>query len=279
MKDEIDFGSFLRSRRERLKPEDVGLKSSGRRRTPGLRREELATLAGVSVEYLERLEQGRDTNPSVAVLSALAEALQLSDDDKRHLANVVIKRQGAALLPRAHAVGDETRALRTLLDSLAPNPACLMGPSYDIRTWNPAYEMIMRCLGYLDLEPPNAARHHFTNPTAREIFDDEDWAHTADELVGWLRSAEVEWGDDADFKALIDELRAEPEFAQRWASHTISYGVRHGMAKVPHPDVGTLTFDLEVLIVGESNQWLQMWVPNDTRTRTAMIELDSLNYA
>ncbi|WP_053729065.1 helix-turn-helix domain-containing protein [Streptomyces sp. WM6378] len=97
--DESSLAAFLRSRRERLKPEQVGLASHGRRRTPGLRRGELATLAGLSVEYLERLEQGRDTNPSGAVLTALADALHLSVEEKQHLALLAMRQHSATLLP------------------------------------------------------------------------------------------------------------------------------------------------------------------------------------
>ncbi|MGW9027708.1 helix-turn-helix domain-containing protein [Streptomyces sp. NPDC055722] len=133
MADGGELAAFLRSRREKLKPEQVGLSSSGRRRTPGLRREELATLAGLSVEYLERLEQGRDTNPSVAVLAALAEALRLSDDDKRHLAMSAMKRHTAALFPEPRPISDESRStVRALLDHLDPTPACLLGPIYNV---------------------------------------------------------------------------------------------------------------------------------------------------
>ena len=274
MTNEAALGTFLRSRRERVKPEDVGLRSSGRRRTPGLRREELATVAGISVEYLERLEQGRDINPSSAMLAALADALQLSDDDRRHLARLTIERQ-AAYMPPARPTGDEAVALRTVLECLAPTPACLMGSMYNILAWNPAFETITGRLGLLDDGPPNAARYHFMNPLAHRIFSDKDWESIADEFAGWLRSAQIELGSDERFSALIDELCTVPEFAQRWASHSISHGRQHGVLTMVHPDVGAVRFKLEVLLVGESHQWLQMWVPKDELTRKAMAELIS----
>jgi transcriptional regulator with XRE-family HTH domain len=270
MADGDELAAFLRSRREQLKPEDVGLPTSRHRRTPGLRRQELATLAGVSVEYLERLEQGRDTNPSVGILAALADTLRLSDDDKRHLAMLAMKRQSGELLPRPRPIGDEPRpSLRTLLDCLDPTPACLLGPIYDVIEWNKSWETMARPMGLLDHSPPNLIRHHFINPKARRSFLDLDWEATADELVGWLRSAQTEWGPDDDFRALIDELCALPAFASRWASHPVAQR-RPGAMRICHPDAGILNITLEILLVGEANQWLQMWLPRDEQTKSAM---------
>ncbi|MCT9932187.1 helix-turn-helix transcriptional regulator [Planotetraspora sp. A-T 1434] len=268
--DEGDLAAFLRSRREQLKPEQVGLSSSARRRTPGLRREELATLAGLSVEYLERLEQGRDTNPSVAVLAALAEALRLSDDDKRHLAMLAMKRHSAALFPAPRPVSDEPRpTVLALLDRLDPTPACLLGPIYNVVAWNKAWETVSRPLGTPDGEPPNFIRHHFLNPATHRLFDDDDWAATADEVVGWLRSAQQDWGSDDEFRALVDDLSAVPEFAERWAAHPVAYR-RPGVKRLFHPDAGILHVTLEVLLVGEAGHWLQLWLPHDEKTEHAI---------
>ncbi|PIB03822.1 MULTISPECIES: helix-turn-helix transcriptional regulator [Streptomyces] len=265
-----ELAAFLRSRREQLKPEQVGLPSYGRRRTPGLRREELATLAGLSIEYLERLEQGRDTNPSVAVLAALAEALRLSDDEKRHLAILAMKRHSAALFPAPRPVSDEVRpTVRALLDHLDPTPACLLGPIYNVVAWNSACEAVIRPMGVLDEDSPNFIRYHFLNPTARQVFADRAWAATADEVVGWLRSAQPDWGFDDEFRTLVDDLGAVPEFASRWAAHPVAFR-QPGGSRLSHPDAGILNLSREVLLVGEANHWLQLWLPRDEKTTSAI---------
>ncbi|MGP4088253.1 helix-turn-helix domain-containing protein [Streptomyces sp. KR55] len=267
------LAGFLRSRREQLRPEQVGLRSAGRRRTPGLRREELATLAGLSVEYLERLEQGRDTNPSVAVLAALAEALRLSDDEKRHLAMLAMKRHSAALVPAPHPVGEEPRStVRALLDHLDPTPACLLGPIYNLVAWNRAWETVVRPLGALDEDRPNFGRFHFLHPRARRIFADSEWETIADELVGWLRSAQPDWGSDDEFRDLVEDLGSVPEFARRWAAHPVAFR-QPGSRRLLHPDAGTLRFTIEVLLVGEAHHWLQLWVPYDEQTTSAINDL------
>ncbi|MFJ9567536.1 helix-turn-helix domain-containing protein [Streptomyces fuscichromogenes] len=277
--DEGGLAGFLRSRRERLRPEQVGLPASGRRRTPGLRREELATLAGLSVEYLERLEQGRDTNPSVGVLAALAEALRLSDDEKWHLAMLAMKRHSATLFPAPHPVSEEPRpTVRALLDHLDPTPACLLGPIYNLVAWNRAWGTVVRPVGVLDEDRPNFLRYHFTNPMAHRIFDEDDWSAVADELVGWLRSAQPDWGLDDEFRDLVDDLAEVPEFARRWAAHPVAFR-QPGSRRLLHPDAGTLSLTLEVLLVGEashafeSNHWLQLWVPYDEQTASAISAL------
>ncbi|MFF4442578.1 helix-turn-helix domain-containing protein [Streptomyces sp. NPDC001621] len=263
--------SFLRSRREQLRPEQVGLPSSGRRRTSGLRREELAALAGVSVEYLERLERGRDTNPSHAVLAALAEALQLSDSEKQHLATLAMKRHSAALLPPPRPVSDDTRpTVRTLLDHLDPTPASVFGPICNLVAWNSAWEAMVRPLGLLDEKSPNLIRYHFLNPMARRIFAQSGWADKADELVGWLRSAQPDWGSADEFRALVDDLSVVPEFASRWAAHPVAACTRPSGTSFSHPDAGILNITTEVLLVAEAGQWLQVWVPADEGTASAI---------
>jgi transcriptional regulator with XRE-family HTH domain len=270
MTNEGELAAFLRSRREQVTPEQVGLHSFGRRRTPGLRREELAMLAGLSMEYLERLEQGRDTNPSVAVLAALADALQLSDDDKRHLALLAMKRHSAALLPPPRPVIEEPRSsLAALLDDLDPTPACLLGPICNVVAWNRSWETVAGSMGALEVDPPNLLRSHFLHPAARRAFSDEDWAAAADELVGWLRTGQPTWGHDADFHALVDALSASPEFTRRWAAHQVAYR-RTDVKRIRHPDAGTLQITLEVLLVGDADHWIQLWLPYDEKSKSAI---------
>src|SRR4051794_22095289 len=150
-----ELGSFLRARREGLSPAEVGLPDSGRRRTPGLRREEVATLAGVSIDYLVRLEQGRDSNPSASVIAALAAALRLTDEERTHLGTLAQLSNSQELCPSVlPSLTEVAPTLRTLLDRLDPTPAFLVSPINDVLAWNPAWERVAAPLGMVDGEPP-----------------------------------------------------------------------------------------------------------------------------
>ena len=145
------LAAFLRARRERTSPRDVGLPVNGRRRTPGLRREEVATLAGVSVDYLVRLEQGRDEHPSAEVLVALADAMRMSEDERRHLFHLGAISMAAAMCPAAvPLVRDVAPTVVTLLERLHPTPAFVLGPVGDVLAWNDAWAGVVGALGVLD---------------------------------------------------------------------------------------------------------------------------------
>src|SRR6187431_2086527 len=129
MSERSELAEFLRARREQVHPADVGLPDSGRRRTPGLRREEVATLAGVSVDYLVRLEQGRDTHPSSDVLAALADAMRMTEDERRHLALLGMISGNGAFCPTEQVLATEVAPTVTaVLDALDPTPAFVLGP-------------------------------------------------------------------------------------------------------------------------------------------------------
>jgi transcriptional regulator with XRE-family HTH domain len=268
--DRGELAEFLRSHRERLTPEAVGLPLFGRRRTPGLRREELATLAGVSIDYLVRLEQGRDTNPSPAVIMAIADALRLSVGEKRHFAMLALKTSASPLeelCPSRGALTNEIRpALRTLLDRANPTPAFIAGPLSDVLAWNESWRTVVTPLGVLDEEHPNLARYVFLNPASRRVMS--DWAGAADGQTAMLRAAHPRWGSDQHFVALIDELRAVPEFTKRWEAHTISFA-QPRVARLVHPDVGRLVLTVERLTT-EDDQHLETWLPYDETTETAI---------
>jgi hypothetical protein len=124
----------------------------------------------------------------------------------------------------------------------------------------------------LDEDRPSFARFHFLNPKAHQIFDESDWAAIADELVGWLRSAQPDWGPDDEFRDLVEDLDAVPEFARRWAAHPVAFR-QPGSRRLLHPVAGTLRFTIEVLLVGEADHWLQLWVPYDEETTSAINDL------
>ena len=262
-------GEFLRARREQLQPGDVGLPDNGRRRTPGLRREEVATLAGVSIDYLVRLEQGRDTRPSASVIAALADALRLDDEQRRQFSTLAMISQSAELCPTARPIARSVApTVAALLERLDTTPAFVASPANDLLAWNTAWERLVRPLGMLDGPSPNLARHVFLNPGARTIYS--DWRAAADQQVSRLRAASDRWGDDEDFAALMDELRDAPGFAERWAGFAATER-RRGAMRIAHSDLGRLRFDYEVLLLPDDvdEQRLVTWLPADDATARA----------
>jgi transcriptional regulator with XRE-family HTH domain len=257
---------FLRARREQLQPGDVGLPDNGRRRTPGLRREEVATLAGVSIDYLVRLEQGRDTRPSPSVIAALAGALRLDDDQRRQLYTLAMMSQSAELCPAARPLARGVAPTVTvLLERLSTTPAFVVGPTNDVLAWNGAWGDLVRPLGMLDDATPNLARHVFLHPSARTVYP--DWMAAADEQVSRLRAAAGRWGEDDDFVALVDELRNAPGFIERWSSFATAEK-RRGTTHIAHPELGRLRLYYEVLLLPDDvdDQRLITWLPADDAT-------------
>jgi transcriptional regulator with XRE-family HTH domain len=244
----------------------VGLRTSGRRRTPGLRREEVATLAGVSIDYLVRLEQGRDTHPSSSVLAALAEALQLDADDRLHLARLAAVTAGAEMCPETPPLVDEVSpSTRLLLDRLDPTPAFVLDPINDIVASNVAWRTLAGPLGLGDHD--NLAWHLFLHPDARTIYP--DWDDAADGQVSRLRAASLRWGDHPRFKELIDELQEAPGFAERFARHPVAEK-RRGVKSLIHPEVGELRLAFETLGLSDHEHHLVVWLPADEATDAAV---------
>jgi transcriptional regulator with XRE-family HTH domain len=264
-----ELGRFLRACRERTAPRDVGLPDSGRRRTPGLRREEVATLAGVSVDYLVRLEQGRDVHPSASVLSALADAMRLGDEERRHLFLLGVKSGHESMCPAHPALASEVpTTIRSVLDALDPTPAFVIGPVADVVAWNDAWASVAVGLGMLDSvgpgAPPNLARFVFTHPAARAVYP--EWRRAADEQAARLRRAAACYSHEPAVGALIDELRRDHEFEVRWDAHAIGEK-RRGSKRLTHPEVGDLDLDYEVLdLADESGLQLVTWLAGNPAT-------------
>ncbi len=260
-----ELGAYLRARREQTSPRDVGLPDSGRRRTPGLRREEVATLAGVSVDYLVRLEQGRDLHPSAPVLLALADAMRLDDDERRHLFHLGVKSGNEMLCPAQVALPAEVPpTVAAVLEALDPAPAFVIGPSGDIVAWNAAWAAVAAGLGLLDALPdaPNLVRFVFTHPAARTVFP--EWRAEADEQAARMRRAATFWAHHAAVPALVDELRLDSEFETRWNAHPVGEK-RRGTKRLTHPVAGDLVFDYEVLELGDdSGLQLITWLASGT---------------
>lgn len=267
-----ELGTFLRSRREAVTPEEVGLPTGTRRRTPGLRRAELATLAGVSVDYLIRLEQGRDTHPSPQVLAALASALRLDEPALDRLRQLAVVSQGTELCPGIHPAAREVRpTVRALLERMEPAPALVVNHLTDVLAWTAGYDRLARPLGLLDGEPPNLLRHAFGDDRARAAYP--DWDDVADDLVADLQ-AEVRAPDD-EARALAATLADEvgPAFAERWDHPTLT-ARRTGVRAVDHPEVGVLRLAYEVLSLPDPDrQRLVAYLPADEATATGLDRL------
>ena len=264
------LGEYLRARREQLQPGDVGLPTSGRRRTPGLRREEVATHAGVSIDYLVRLEQGRGVNPSAAVLASLAAALRLDDDERMHLFKLAAISGASELCPAARAAAIEIPpSVRQLLDRLEPTPAFVLGAAGDVLALNRAWETVVRPLGMLDGPSPNLIRYLFLDARARDVYP--DWSDVADGQVAALRQAGVRAGPSVAFDALVEEMLKVPEFATRWAAHAVAEK-RRGAKRIVHPTVGELRVLFETLLLPDDTYLrLITWLPADEVTASALL--------
>ncbi|MGW0673101.1 helix-turn-helix transcriptional regulator [Streptomyces sp. NPDC002746] len=245
MDQRAELSEFLRIRRARLKPEDVGLPNVGRtRRVPGLRREELAQLAGVSVAYYTRLEQGNSGNVSGEVLDAIARALRLSDTEHAHLTHLANpktkKKRAAAARPQ------RLRAeLQYLIDAMESVPAYVLGRRMEILASNRMARALLGDETTLPPEERNMARIVFLDPSSRDLY--VDWECKAVELVSALRLCAGCWPDDPLLSALVGELSVKSEeFRTLWAAHTVREK-GHGTKRLHHPLVGDLTLSYETL--------------------------------
>ncbi|MET9728283.1 helix-turn-helix transcriptional regulator [Streptomyces zaomyceticus] len=244
-----ELSEFLRSRRARLKPQDVGLPEFGRhRRVPGLRREELAQLAGVSVAYYTRLEQGNGRNVSTEVLDAIARALRLSDTERAHLTHLAKptakKKQHRAAITRPQQVRP---GLQHLLDAMDGVPAFLIGRRGDILAWNRLARALMGDFAAMEPEERNMARMIFLGDHARDLY--LDWECKATEVVSVLRLYAGCYPDDPALLALVGELSVKSEeFRSLWAAHTVT-DKGHGTKRLRHPLVGDMTLSYESMQV------------------------------
>jgi transcriptional regulator with XRE-family HTH domain len=244
----LALGEFLRSRRARVSPDDVGLVSYGARRVPGLRREELALLAGVSVTYYTRLEQGQSTNASRSVIDALARALSLTEDEQAHLQDLA---RPAVAKPRRSARPDRVRTgTKTLIDAMAGVPALVLGRSTEVLAWNrPGHALIAGHFDYAAPENPrtrpNLTRMLFMDPHTRDLY--ADWNEEASRAVASLRLVAGRYSDDRNLTDLIGELCVvSDEFARLWARHPV-HNCTSGTKRLNHPEIGTLEVGFEVL--------------------------------
>ncbi|WP_017569286.1 helix-turn-helix domain-containing protein [Nocardiopsis halotolerans] len=247
------LGDFLRARRARLRPGDVGLtEPPGRRRVAGLRREELARLAGVSVSYYTRLEQGQSVNASDAVLNAIARALRLDEHEAEHLREIAARRPRRLRQPPPERVDSLTR---DLLRSFGDVPAMVLGRRTDVLAWNPTARALLA--GHLDPsapdraeDRPNLARMLFLDAHTRELY--VDWRRKARAVVGSLRLVAGRHPEDALLASLVGELSVRSrEFAELWSDHRVR-PCEANRYRLRHPLVGELTVTQQLLTVARS---------------------------
>lgn len=243
-----ELANFLRTRRARVRPEDVGVESFGRRRVPGLRREELAHLAGVSPAYYTRLEQGQSTNASESVIEALARALALTDDERSYLHE----------LARPHPVRPRQQRRTTvaspgsqqLIAAMTDVPALVLSRHNDILAWNELAYFLLAA--HYDREAPlrptsrpNLTRMLFLDPHMRDFY--RKWDEEARLAVASLRMVAGRFADDPALAALIGELTVKSaDFASLWARHPVQV-CTSGTKHLHHPEVGDVNLDYQAL--------------------------------
>jgi hypothetical protein len=267
-----ELAGFLRSRRERIAPEEVGLPPASRRRTPGLRREEVATLAGVGVTWYTWLEQGRDINASPQVLDAVARTLLLDPHERDHLFRLADVADGAGQADCSSL----PPTMQLLLDQLEPYPACVRNGRYDILAFNSAYEFLMGPLHDVPFEDRNSLWRVFTRPECRSTW--LDWEEGTRRMVAEYRAAMAEHVAEPAWKCLVSRLtKASPEFAELWERHEVA-SPENLTKRYLHPDVGLLKLNYTHLWLGQHlGTRMITYTPADEQTDGRLRELHAQN--
>ncbi|WP_051967664.1 helix-turn-helix transcriptional regulator [Kitasatospora mediocidica] len=263
-----ELAAFLRSRRERILPDQVGLPSSGRRRTPGLRREEVAQLAAVGVTWYTWLEQGRDIQVSAQVLESVSRALLLDPNERAHLFILA----GAGDPTPSADCPMITPAVQLILDQLSPLPAAVTNSRYDILAYNTMYNRMLGDLDDLPFEERNLIWLIFTNPEFQTRWADLESART--QMVARFRAAMADHVGDPAWKTLLKRLRqASPNFEEAWQRHEVA-AREDGTKGFVHPEAGLLRMDFTNLWLGLRHQTrLVTYSPADAETRERLERL------
>ena len=260
-----ELAAFLRTRRERLDPGDLGLPARRQaRRTPGLRREEVAELAGVSIDYVVRLEQGRGLRPSADVVAALSRALRLTPAERTYFFALTRQRPDDAIEPATTAVP----SLARLVADLSPLPAMVMNHRYDILAWNGEMAGLLVDFGTLRPSQRNAMWLCLRHPEIRESYVDRE--RVVREGVAHLRAAWAAHPEDPALLGLIAECTRDSEFARLWAERDVK-ATGHGSKVLRHPAAGVLAVDFEVLLpLQDTDQRVMIGRPADEASRAAL---------
>jgi transcriptional regulator with XRE-family HTH domain len=249
--DEWEFGRTVRRWRDRVPPAAVGVRVGGRRRAAGLRREELAALAGISVDYLTRLEQGRATSPSVQVVESLARALRVSDAER----DLLFRLAGHASPGPGLVSSRITPSVQRLLDRLAHTPVAVYDASWTLLLANPPYDALMgQTSGWRGIER-NSVWRNLVGPGTRAVHTAEERAEFEAGLVADLRMTAARYPADRRLKQLIADLMAQsPRFVQLWDAEAPQVHQDFGRHKViDHPGVGRIALDCDTLIVASDD--------------------------
>ncbi len=239
-----ELADFLRTRRARLRPSDVGLLNGTRRRTPGLRREEVALLANIGVTWYTRLEQGAPINVSPIVLGSIADALQLTEHEREHLFLLAGHRPTEATIAETEHVSE---VLQRVLDALDPNPAVIRGRRFDVLAWNRAASAIFGDYATKDVWHRNSIWRFFMDPSARTCMPRSHEA--ASKVVAQFRAVAAKYLDDPGFQELIEALlKGSPDFRRHWSQHDVR-GTTDGLKHLYHPLVGELRLEYTTLAV------------------------------
>ena len=244
-----ELGRYLRARRAVVTPGDLGLpEGNGRRRTPGLRREELAALAGVSIDYYIRLERGKETRPSPSVLDALARALRLDAEESSYLREIAAQAaRGAAAEPRPAPTRSVRPTLLNMLEAIRPCPAYVLGRTNDMLAANPSGLHLMPGMAAWPAKQRNTIRYTFLHPYAQSLWP--DWETKARACVAHLRAVVGTAPDAPDLVALVGELVVKsPDFSRMWERYDVRK-VGYGQKTFLHPEIGRITLSHEVLEV------------------------------
>ncbi|MGE5286325.1 MAG: helix-turn-helix transcriptional regulator [Micromonosporaceae bacterium] len=263
-----ELAAFLRSRRERIMPEQVGLPPASRRRTPGLRREEVATLAGVGVTWYTWLEQGRDIHASPQVLDAVARTLLLDPHERAHLFTLADAQDGNP----ARDCQSLPPTIQPLLDHLEPFPACVRNARYDVLGYNRAYCHLLEDLDELPFEDRNVLWLCFTHPAWRAAMI--DWDDATRRMVAEFRAAMAEHVGEPAWKCLVARLcKASDEFAELWERHDVA-APENRTKRFLHPEVGLLRLDYTNLWLGQRlGTRMVTYTPADDMTMAKLKQL------
>jgi transcriptional regulator with XRE-family HTH domain len=263
------IGSYIQAWRHRLQPADAGLPAGVPRRTRGLRREELASLAGISVDYLVRLEQGRATNPSAQVLAALSRALRLTAEERDHLYTVA----GQAPPRRSAMATHVPPSVQRLVDRMADLPVAVYDPAWTIITWNAAWAGLMGDPSAASGRDRNLIWRTFTGASTRVRKDDGETDDFETNAVADLRRAAGAYPDDAGLHQLIGELQqASPRFATLWAARVVNT-TGSNQKTIGHPQVGPITLNCDVLTVAHCDLRLVVYTAEPSSADAGRLRL------
>ena len=261
-----ELTDFLRTRRAQVTPEQVGLEANGRRRTPGLRREEVAQLAGVGLSWYTWLEQGRDIHPSAQVLDAIARVLALDTAERAHLFHLA---RVELPLPEGDYPREASPELEAFVEAIDPIPAYAIGPRFDVLAWNTACKRLFHDWGADSVQQRNLLWFLFAHPSWDRTKP--DWEGTAKSNLARFRAQHARRPDDPSFAALIAELgEASPEFRAWWPRHEV-ITEQAGTKTIEHPELGTLRLHhLQSTPTSDPELRLTIYVPADAATRAAL---------